>query len=144
MTAAEVRSFLLRGTRTAKVATVMPDGTPHVAPVWFVLNGEQVVFTTGNESAKGRNLRRDPRVALVVDDEGPPYAFVHMRGIAAVTSDPHELLRFAIEIGARYMGRDRAEEFGQRNAVPGEIVVRVTPQRIIAENDIAGHGSGHR
>ena len=138
MTSAEVRGFLLHGTRTAKVATVMPDGTPHVAPVWFVLDGEQIVFTTWAESVKGRNLRRDPRVALVVDDEEPPYAFVHVRGIAAITSGPGELRRFATEIGARYMGRDRAEEFGQRNAVPGEVLVRVTPERVIAENDIAG------
>jgi PPOX class probable F420-dependent enzyme len=138
MTPAEVRAFLLHGTRTAKVATVMPDGTPHVAPVWFVLDGEQVVFTTWAESVKGRNLRRDPHVALVVDDEEPPYAFVHIRGISAITSGPSELRRFATEIGARYMGRDHAEEFGQRNAVPGEVLVRVTPERVIAENDIAG------
>src|SRR5206468_2725195 len=115
------------------------DGTPHVVPVWFVLDGEQFVFTTRAESAKGRNLQRDPRVALVIDDEEPPYAFVHVRGIAAITSDPGELRRIATEIGARYMGQDRAEEFGRRNAVHGEVVVRVTAQRVIAENDLAGY-----
>jgi PPOX class probable F420-dependent enzyme len=130
---------LLHGTRTVKAATVMPDGTPHVAPVWFVLDGEQVVFTTGADSVKGRNLQRDPRIALVVDDEEPPYAFVHLRGVATITSDLGELRRFAAEIGARYMGHDRAGEFGQRNAVPGEVVVRVTPQRVIARTDIAGY-----
>lgn len=139
MTSSETRGFLLHGTRTAKVATVMPDGAPHVAPVWFVLDGEQVVFTTSANSAKGRNLRRDPRVALVVDDEEPPYAYVHLRGVATISSDPGELLRFATEIGARYMGKDHAGEFGRRNAVPGELLVRVTVQRVIAENDIAGY-----
>jgi PPOX class probable F420-dependent enzyme len=139
MTTGEARGFLLHGTRTAKVATVLPDGTPHVAPVWFVLDGEQVVFTTEADSVKGRNLRRDPRVALVVDDENPPYAFVHLRGIATISSDLGELRHFATRIGARYMGADRAEEFGRRNAVPDEILMRVIPQRIVAQDDIAGY-----
>jgi PPOX class probable F420-dependent enzyme len=139
MTPDEIRSFMLHGTRTAKVATAMADGQPHVMPVWFVLDGDQVVFTTGADSVKGRNLRRDPRIALVVDDEDPPYAFVHLRGRATLSEDLDELRRFATEIGARYMGSDRAEEFGRRNAVPGELLVRVEPERILAEDNVAGY-----
>jgi PPOX class probable F420-dependent enzyme len=139
MTPDEVRSFMLHGTRTAKVATAMADGQPHVMPVWFVLDGDHVVFTTGAESVKGRNLRRDPRIAVVVDDDEPPFAFVHLRGRVMISEDLDELLRFATEIGARYMGEGRAEEFGRRNAVPGEIVVRVEPERVIAEDNVAGY-----
>jgi PPOX class probable F420-dependent enzyme len=141
MTAGQVREFLLHGTRTAKVATVLADGTPHVVPVWFVLDGDQVVFTAGASSVKARNLRRDPRISLAVDDEQSPYAFVHLRGTATVEGDEalDELRRFATEIGARYMGADRAEEFGQRNAVPGEALIRVTPHRIFGWSDIAGY-----
>lgn len=139
MTPDEVRGFLLHDTRTAKVATSMPDGQPHVMPVWFVLDGDQVVFTTGAHTVKGRNLRRDPRVALVVDDEEPPFAFVHIRGIATIGDDLDELRRFATEIGARYMGPERGGEFGRRNAVPGEILVRVTSQRVITELDVTGY-----
>lgn len=139
MSPVEIRRFLMQGTRTAKAATTSRDGRPHVTPVWFVLDGEQIVFTTGAGSVKGRNLQRDPRIALVVDDEEPPYAFVHMRGRAAITEDLGELLRFATEIGARYMGADRAGEFGRRNAVPGELLVRVEPERVIAEDDVAGY-----
>jgi PPOX class probable F420-dependent enzyme len=138
MTPAEIRSFLLHGTRTAKLATTMADGRPHVMPVWFVLDGEQIVITTGATSVKGRNLRRDPRAALAVDEEVPPYAFVHVRGRATISEDLEELRRFATEIGARYMGADRADEFGRRNAVPGELLVRIAPERIIAEDDVAG------
>jgi PPOX class probable F420-dependent enzyme len=138
MTPEEIRSFISHGTRTAKVATVMKDGQPHVMPVWFVLDGEQIVFTTGANTIKGRNLQRDPRIALVVEDDEPPFAFVHVRGRVTVHEDPKDLLRFATAIGSRYMGEDRAEEFGQRNAVPGELLVRVTPQRVIAESDLAG------
>jgi len=139
MTPEEVRSFISHGTRTAKVATVMKDGRPHVMPVWFVLDGEQIVFTTGADTAKGRNLQRDPRIALVVEEDEPPFAFVHVRGRVMIHEDLDELLRFATAIGSRYMGEDRAEEFGQRNAVPGELLVRVAPERVIAEADVAGY-----
>jgi PPOX class probable F420-dependent enzyme len=106
-------------------------------PVWFVLDGEDLVFTTGAESVKGRNLRRDPRAAVVVDEDVAPYSFVHIRGHVTLSEDLEELLRFATAIGGRYMGADRAEEFGRRNAVPGELVVRLRPERVIAEADVA-------
>ncbi|MBV9336222.1 MAG: PPOX class F420-dependent oxidoreductase [Solirubrobacterales bacterium] len=139
MSPPEVASFLIHGTRTAKVATTMSSGQPHVMPVWFVLDGEDLVFTTGAGSVKGRNLRRDPRLALVVDEDVAPYTFVHIRGRARINEEIDELLRFATEIGGRYMGPERAEEFGQRNAVPGELLVRVTPERTIAETDVSGY-----
>ena len=137
MTPEQVHSFLSQGARTAKLATMMDDGRPHVMPVWFVLDGEQIVFTTGANSVKGRNLRRDPRVALVVDDERPPFAFVHVRGRVTIQEDLDELLRFATAIGARYMGEDRGEQFGKRNAAPRELLVRVMPERVIAQEDVA-------
>jgi len=139
MTPDEIRDFLTHGTRTAKLATTSANGSPHVMPVWFVLDGEELVFTTHAESVKGRNLRRDPRAALVVDEEQPPFAFVHIRGHVVLSDDPQELLRFATEIGGRYMGADRADEFGRRNAAPGELVVRLRPERVIAEADVAGY-----
>ncbi|MBV9685529.1 MAG: PPOX class F420-dependent oxidoreductase [Solirubrobacterales bacterium] len=139
MSSPEVVSFLMHGTRTAKVATTMSSGQPHVMPVWFVLDGEELVFTTGAGSVKGRNLRRDPRLALVVDEDVAPYTFVHIRGRARISEEIDELLRFATEIGGRYMGPERAEEFGQRNAVPGELLVHVTPERTIAETDVSGY-----
>ena len=139
MSSPGVASFLMQGTRTAKVATTMSSGRPHVMPVWFVLDGDELVFTTGAASVKCRNLRRDPRIALVVDEDVAPYAFVHIRGRVRISEDMDELLRFATEIGGRYMGTERADEFGQRNAVPGELLVRVMPERIIAETDVAGY-----
>ena len=138
MTPDEVRAFLSHGTRTAKVATSLPDGQPHVMPVWFVLDGEKLVFTTWGDSVKGRNLRRDPRAAVIVDDEVAPYAFVHIRGPVTVSEDLEDLLRLATVIGGRYMGADRAEEFGRRNAVPGELLVRLRPERVIAAAAVAG------
>jgi PPOX class probable F420-dependent enzyme len=138
MTPEEIRAFLCHGTRTAKVATSGPGGQPHVMPVWFVLDGEELVFTTWGDSVKGRNLRRDPRAAVVIDEEVAPYSFVHIRGPVAISEDLEELARFANAIGGRYMGADRAEEFGRRNAVPGELLVRLRPKRVIATADVAG------
>ena len=137
MTSEEISAFLSHGTRTAKLATSGPSGQPHVMPVWFALDGEDVLFTTWGASAKGRNLRRDPRAAIVVDDEVAPFAFVHIRGHVTLSEDLDELLRFATAIAARYMGVDRAEEFGRRNAVPGELLVRLRPERVIATADVA-------
>jgi PPOX class probable F420-dependent enzyme len=138
MTSDEIRAFLSHGTRTAKLATSGPGGQPHVMPVWFLLDGEELVFTTGSDSVKGRNLRRNPRAAVVVDEEVAPYAFVHMRGHVTLSEDSEQLLRFATAIGGRYMGADRAEEFGRRNGMPGELLVRLRPEHVTALADVAG------
>jgi len=138
MTPDEIHAFLSHGTRTAKLATSGPGGQPHVMPVWFVLDGEELVFTTWGDSVKGRNLRRNPRAAVIVDEEVAPYAFVHIRGHVTLSEDVEELLRFATTIGGRYMGPARAAEFGHRNAVPGELLVRLRPRRVIATTDVAG------
>ena len=137
MTPDEIVAFLSHGTRTAKLATSGPGGQPHVMPVWFVFDGEELVFTTWGDSIKGRNLRRSPRAAVVVDEEVAPYAFVHIRGRVTLSEDLEELLRFATAIGGRYVGADRAGEFGRRNAVPGELLVRLRPERVIAVADVA-------
>lgn len=137
MTEEEWREFVSSGTRTAKLATVRADGSPHVAPIWFLLDGNEVIFNTGAATVKGRNLARDARVALCVDDDRPPFSFVVLQGRARLSEDPDELRYWATRIGARYMGEDRAEEFGARNAVPGELVVRVTVDKAVAEADLA-------
>jgi PPOX class probable F420-dependent enzyme len=132
----DIRAFLAAGTRTGKVGYVAVDGRPLVAPVWFVLDGDELVFNTGANTAKARAIARDPRLVLCVDLDEPPYAFVQVQGEATVSEDPDELVRTATAIGGRYMGADRAEEFGKRNGVPGELVVRLRPTRIIAELDM--------
>ena len=133
-----VRDFLAHGTRTGKLAYLAASGHPLVAPVWFVVEGDSLVFNTGSQTAKGRALARDPRASLCVDVEEPPYAFVQVQGEAELSEDPAELIRTATAIAARYMGAGRAEEFGTRNAVPGELVVRLRPVKVLANFDITG------
>ncbi|MFJ3234707.1 PPOX class F420-dependent oxidoreductase [Streptomyces sp. NPDC086787] len=138
MTDEEWRAFVSDGTRTGKLSTVRSDGSPHVAPVWFLLDGDDVVFNTGKETVKGRNLARDGRVALCVDDERAPYGFVVLNGRARLSEDLDEVRRWATRIAARYVGEERAEEFGARNGVPGELLVRVTVDRAMALKDMTG------
>jgi PPOX class probable F420-dependent enzyme len=137
MTPAGYRHFLSEPARTMKVATVREDGRPHLAPVWFVLDGETIIFTTGADTLKGRSLRRDPRVSLCVDDEAPPFAYVLIDGVASLSDNLDDLLSWATRIGGKYMGADQADAFGRRNGVPGELLVRVAPRRIVARAGIA-------
>lgn len=137
MTRDEYRAFVGSGTRTAKLATTRRDGRPHVVPVWFVMDGDDLLFTTGAQSVKGRSIRSDPRVAACVDEERPPYAFVLVEGSATIISDPEEVLDLATRCAARYMGEDLAEEYGKRNSGEGKIAVRITPSKIVAEAAIA-------
>jgi PPOX class probable F420-dependent enzyme len=132
----QIRDFLTHGTRTGKLGFVAADGRPLVAPLWFVVEGDELWFNTGSTTAKGRAIARDPRLVLCVDLEQPPFAFVQVQGTATTSEDPDDLLRTATALGARYMGAERSEEFGKRNAVPGELVVRLHPSKVIAELDM--------
>jgi PPOX class probable F420-dependent enzyme len=134
----EVTDFLSTGTRTGKLGYTAADGRPLVAPVWFVVEDGALLFNTGKETAKGRAIRRDPRLVLCVDLEEPPYAYVQVQGTATISEDPDELVRSATAIARRYIGRDRAERFGRRNAVPGELLVRVQPTKVTAVFDVIG------
>ena len=134
----EWRTFLLEGRRTAKLATVRADGRPHVAPVWFVVDGDDLVFTTMLSSVKGKNLSRDPRVMVSVDEQSFPYAFVLIQGVARVERlSPQELFPWTKRIAARYVGEEQSEVYGRRNAVEGEALVRVPFTRVNAVSGVA-------
>jgi PPOX class probable F420-dependent enzyme len=133
----DVIRFLSAGTRTGKLGYVAADGRPLIAPVWFLVEDGRLVFNTGSNTAKGRALQRDPRVVLVVDDEHPPFSFVQVQGTAELSENDPDLRGTATRIAARYMGEQRADEYGERNGVPGELVVRITPRKVIAAFDVA-------
>ena len=134
----KISAFLGAGARTGKLAYTSADGRPLVVPVWFIVENGTLVFNTGKDTAKGRALARDPRATLCVDLEERPYGFVQVQGTAELSEEPAELLRTATAIAARYMGQDRAEEVGKRNGVPGELVVRLRPTKVIAAFNMTG------
>ncbi|MDQ4100759.1 MAG: PPOX class F420-dependent oxidoreductase [Thermoproteota archaeon] len=138
MSKEETANFLSQGTLTAKVSTISKDGTCHVVPVWFVLDGEDIIFTTWHESVKAKHIMRDNRVSMCMDDQKPLYSFVTVYGDATITHyNPEELLKWSTMIAERYMGKENAERYGKRNAVKGELLIRVKPTKIIAQKDIA-------
>jgi PPOX class probable F420-dependent enzyme len=149
MSKKEIKKFLMNGTFTGKLATVKKDGSSHIVPVWFVLDnshknrnksvGNDIIFTTSGTSIKARNIRRDNRVTICVDDQKPPFSFVTVYGTAKIHhSKQSQLFKFATKIAQRYMGKESAKLYGRRNSTEGEVLVRVKPVRIIAEKNIAG------
>ncbi|HTJ69157.1 MAG TPA: PPOX class F420-dependent oxidoreductase [Actinospica sp.] len=137
MTNDQWRAFVSEGTRTGKLSTVRADGRPHIAPIWFLLDGDDLVFTTAIGTVKGRNLARDGRASLCVDDDRPPFSFVVIEGRAELSEDPAALLHWATRLGGRYMGEDKAEAFGKRNAVPEERLVRLHIEHVVAFANIS-------
>ena len=133
----EALQFLADGTRTGKLATASPTGAPHVAPVWFVVDGDELVFTTAITTVKGRNLRANPRAALTVDRSEFPYDWVVVRGPVVVVERAPDLLEWATRIAERYVPEGRGAEYGSRNAVPEELLCRLRIERIVGESAIA-------
>jgi PPOX class probable F420-dependent enzyme len=138
MTASEIHSFMLAGRRTGKLATVRADGSPHVVPVWFTFDeAGRIVFLTGASTVKARNMHREPRVSMAVDEQEMPFSWARVDGTVTFSEDPGELLLWATESCRRYVGDDQAAAFGRRNAVPGELVVFLTPIRMVGERNVA-------
>ena len=136
MDAAEARAFLATGARTAKIATASPKGKPHVAPVWFIVDGDDLVFITTGTSVKGRHLRANPRAAAAVSDDAFPFAFVIVRGQVTLDEKPPDRLEWTTRIPSRYVP-ERADEFGARNDAPGETLVRLHLERVFGQADLA-------
>ena len=137
MTDDQRRAFLMHGTRTGVLSTVRADGRPHASPIWFVLDGDDVLFTTHTSSLKGKTMRRTGRAHLTVDEAVAPYAFVTISGTVELSEDLDEMLVWATKLGGRYMGAELADQYGRRNAVAGELLVRLRPERIVAFSGIA-------
>jgi PPOX class probable F420-dependent enzyme len=139
MTDEQIRTFLTAvPAHTGKLATVREDGRPHVAPIWFDVDDDgALVFNTGERTVKGRNLIREGRAALCVDDERPPFSFVSIEGTVEVIRDVAQVRRWATRIGGRYMGAERAEEYGERNGVEGELLIRLRPLSVHSAADLA-------
>ncbi len=145
MSKGEIKKFLMQGTLTGKLATVKNDGSSHVVPIWFTVDSGNsgrkgdIIFTTSSTSLKARNIQRDNRVSICVDDQMPPFSFVTVYGIAEIKEyKQNDLFKLATIIAERYMGKRNAEAYGRRNSTKGEVLVRVKPTKIIAEKNIAG------
>jgi PPOX class probable F420-dependent enzyme len=137
MSRQEAIDFISVGSRTGKLATASPTGQPHVAPVWFVVDGDDLVFTTNEETVKGRNLRANPRAALTVDVSEFPYDFALVRGPVRVERQAADLLEWTTRIAQRYVPGRLVPDYGKRNAVDGELLCRLRIERVNGAADLA-------
>jgi PPOX class probable F420-dependent enzyme len=149
----ELISFLSQGTRTVKLATVKEDGSPHVVPLWFVLDDEgDIIFGTETDSVKGKNIQRDRRVSICVDYQDFPYSFVTIFGKAEcfkryredadledkrVQDESNDFLYWMTKISARYVGSEKADRYAKRNTTEGAILYRLKSQHVVSEKVIA-------
>ncbi|MBA3976602.1 MAG: PPOX class F420-dependent oxidoreductase [Nitrosopumilus sp.] len=138
MSQEEIIEFLVEGTFTGKVSTINKDGSPHITPIWYILDEDNyVTFTTYSKSVKGKNLLRDSRISFCVDDQVPPFSFVIIDGIAEIISESDNLLVWTTKIAERYMGKELSNEYGKRNAFDGELLIKVIPKKVIGQKDIS-------
>jgi PPOX class probable F420-dependent enzyme len=133
----DVKKFMQSGAKTGKLATVRSDGSPHIAAIWFTFHNEtgDLIFLTQETSIKFRNLQKDPRVSVLAEDETFPFGWARIDGVA--TTSTSDLLHWATESCRRYVGDDRADEYGRRNGVPGEALVRVRATKLIGQTELA-------
>ena len=145
MSKKEIKRFLMKDTFTGKLATVKEDGSPHVVPIWFIddnTNNKKtlgdIILTTGNTSVKAKNIQRDNRVSISIDDQKPPFTFVAILGTAKIQSaKKKEMLIWATKIAERFMGKENAKKYGKLNGSEGAALVRIKPSKFIAEKDIS-------
>ncbi|MEU3824726.1 TIGR03618 family F420-dependent PPOX class oxidoreductase [Streptomyces sp. SID486] len=111
------------------VGTVQPDGSPQMSPVWVKRDGDDVLFSTTVGRRKEKNLRRDPRVTVVVMNPEQPYEYAEIRGTAELTTDGGaELID---ELSRKYTGKDYAD-FNPASAQDAQrVVVRIRPQKVV-------------
>jgi PPOX class probable F420-dependent enzyme len=140
MTKDEAWRFLRSGSMTATFASIRDDGRPHAVPTWYAVDGDEIVFTTWHTTVKAANIRERSSVVVLVQDPKPPYAYVSVEGEARLIDDLGQCQDISTLLGGKYMGAERAEEFGKRNGVEGELVVRVRPTKIFGEANVAGTG----
>ncbi len=137
MTGDEWIAFLLAEPRPAVLATTRPDGRPHAAPIWIDVDQGAEWFTTGADTVKGRNLARSGVATICVQDDRPPFSFVVVEGTVELIDDIDLVREWAARLGGRYMGADRAQEYGARNGVPGELLVKFSPTKVVSAVDVA-------
>ncbi|MEE1942288.1 PPOX class F420-dependent oxidoreductase [Streptomyces sp. TRM 70361] len=110
------------------VATVQPDGRPQVSPVWAKRDGDAVLICTTVDRRKTRNIERDPRVSVVVQDPDSPYEYAEIRGAATLTTEGGQEL--IDELSVKYTGKRYADFNPAAGRDAERVVVRVTPERV--------------
>jgi PPOX class probable F420-dependent enzyme len=136
MTDSEWRSFVAAGTRLAHVALTRADGRPHVTPVCFILDGDELAFALSPGSVKGKSLTRDARIAVCVSDERQPYGFVTIEGEARTSAEPEQIKHVGTGIAGRYYPDQPAEAIADSFVQGGFTAVRISISNVIARSGL--------
>jgi PPOX class probable F420-dependent enzyme len=108
----------------ASLATLMPNGSPQVTPVWCDLEGDFVVFNSAKGRQKDRNVRRDPRVAMAIVDPENPYRYLEIRGrVVEITEEGAD--ESINKLAKKYLGVDKYP-YGQPSEV--RVIYKIKPE----------------
>nr|BFD84104.1 hypothetical protein StreXyl84_35050 [Streptomyces sp. Xyl84] len=120
---------LLDGPVFVVVGTVQPDGSPQLSPVWVKRDGDDLLVSTTVGRRKTKNLERDARVSVVVQDPASPYEYAEIRGTAEMTTEGGRDL--IDELSVKYTGKKYAE-FNPASAQDSErVVVRIRARKVV-------------
>ena len=136
MTDNEWRFFVTAGTRLAHIGLTRTDGRPHVTPVCFILDGDELAFVLSPGSVKGKSLARDRRIAVCVSDERQPYGFVTVEGHARISAEPEQVKHIAAGIAERYYPAQPAAEVAESFIQEGFTAVRISITNVIARSGL--------
>jgi PPOX class probable F420-dependent enzyme len=110
----------------ASLATLLPDGSPQVTPVWVDLDGDLVIVNTAKGRQKDKNVRRDPRVALAIIDPDNPYRYLEIRGrVAEITEDGADA--HIDKMAKKYLGVDK---YPYRQPSETRVMFKIRPERV--------------
>ncbi|MFF8374473.1 PPOX class F420-dependent oxidoreductase [Streptomyces lydicus] len=110
------------------VTTIQPDGSPQASPVWVKRDGDDLLISTTVGRRKERNIRRDPRVSVVVQPADSPYTYAEVRGTATLTTEGGQEL--IDELSRKYTGKPYAEFNPESGKDAERVVVRITPRKV--------------
>lgn len=120
---------ILDGNVFVGIATIQPDGSPQVSPVWVKRDGDDVLISTTLGRRKEQNLRRDPRVTVLVNPSDAPYSYAEIRGTATITDEGGQEL--IDELALKYVGKPYREHNPDAHLEAPRVVVRVTPRKVV-------------
>ncbi|MEU7433022.1 PPOX class F420-dependent oxidoreductase [Streptomyces sioyaensis] len=111
------------------VATIQPDGSPQLSPVWVKRDGDDLLFSTTVGRRKEANIRRDPRVSVLVQPFDAPYTYAEVRGSASLTTEGGPQL--IDELSQKYTGKPYADFNPAAAEDAPRLVVRITPRKVV-------------
>ena len=121
---------LIKGKYLADLVTIMPDGSPHIAPVWYKYDGENYLILSEPNTVKVKNIKNDKRVAILISKTDPPYSYVMLKGHAKISDCEYEPL--LMELSVKYLGESAGKKYGDEIKQTSEfILITFTPNKVV-------------